>query len=138
MTSKSRNKTGAARIAIIIAFVACVATGGIVVGLHLKNESDRRAADPNRPLTLEEAVKAEVEGRLKAPATAVFQDRSKWKVEKRLEDDYNGGKREHTYVILEVDAQNGFGAMLRSKYEVEVWGSDISGWRASSFKELPR
>lgn len=66
---------------------------------------------------------------LKAPATARFQFCSDRDVTFFQDDGF--------VVIVEVDAQNGFGALLRSRYRVE-FGKKNGEITVADFSELPR
>jgi hypothetical protein len=67
-----------------------------------------------------------VKDHLKAPASAQFPSYSSDEVVvARLE---NG----HFAVKAYVDSQNGFGAMLRSRYLIEIWPVDGDTWKAKA------
>jgi len=149
MKSKRRNKTGSAKIAMLVAFVICVAGGGIVVGLHLKQDADYHAAVESEKQALEDAVRKEIDAMLKAPASAIYQPRSQWSVQDRLWERITKAQADkwgmsysppqtYTFVTVEVDAQNGFGTMVRSKYEVRCEYFEHSGWKVWEVKEVER
>lgn len=69
-----------------------------------------------------------VERRLKAPSTAKFASCGDAKVT-------NDGYREHAVIVV-VDAQNSFGAMIRSSYAVKLKYEGSSNWRLVALDQI--
>jgi hypothetical protein len=97
-----------------IAGLVALALVGVSVGAYAMTRPERVAED--KTATLIEQCRAEAKKSLKAPATAQFSEERPVELGDRF-----------YYIDGSVDAQNGFGALVRSKYRCKA-ESTASGW----------
>lgn len=103
---------------LVIVGVAVLVTVGLFAAVRLYNDSQKSpggggAADQKLISTCRDGVKA----RLKAPSTAQFSQES-----------IAGMTETRWKVSGVVDAQNGFGAMLRQRYSCQADKDGAGGW----------
>jgi hypothetical protein len=115
-----------------LCFVVAIALAAIVGQSSNPGQysGDKCANDALATAAAYNAAKRAVEGELRAPATAKFADVMETPVSRLKEPPC-------AFVVqLQVDAQNGFGAMIRSRYEVEVQGQPKGLFAATKIKPI--
>ncbi|MDT8895485.1 hypothetical protein RSO41_12545 [Halomonas sp. I1] len=99
-----------------IILAACIAVGAIFARQFVASPQDRECGSRDSAYT---AIKESIEGRLKAPSTANWPSRNDSKVLVAKSD-----SGECSYEVWGyLDAENGFGAMIRSEYYAKIWYS---------------
>lgn len=99
-----------------IILVASIAVAAIFASQFLESPQERECGSRDAAYA---AIKESIEGRLKAPSTADWPSRNDSKVLVAKSDSGECSYEAWGYV----DAENGFGAMIRSEYYTEIWYS---------------